>query len=154
MKRRFISIRSKFLLLLGYFLVGLIAVIFVDAWFDNAHERMDLRYQGLLQQNEYAYRIQHLVEATHSDLYRLVYQGDAEAQSRILVNNEDLLAGFEVFSTTSQEYGFHEDAFIVPENETILQKLRADIFRLDALLQSGEQDQAVHLLVHDIEPGV
>ena len=154
MSQRFISIRSKLLLLLFCFLFGLISIISVDFYFDKARQNMDTQYKELLVQSDHVDRILQLVNIMQSNLYKVIYQDNVVLQSRILADNEDLLFEFEELTTVSQQAELDEDYFFLRENETALLNLRANIFRAVALMRTGEKKQSIQLLTQNIEPGV
>ena len=152
--RRFISIRGKLLLILACFLIGLVSVISLDFYFDQVRQDMDRQVVELLAQSDRADRILNLVNVMQNNLYRVVYQDEVAFQSRILAENEDLLAEFEQFAAASQRAQLDEDYYFLRENETALLNLRAYIFRVVALVRTGEHNQAIQLMVQHVEPGV
>ena len=154
MKRRFVSIRSKLLILIGCFLFSLIVMMSSNFYFDTVRQAMDIQHEELLARRDRADRILQLVNIMQNNLYKVVYQGSVALQSKILVENEDLLIEFEEFTTASQQTDLDEDYFFLRENETALLHLRAVIFKVVSLMQAGEQQQARQLMVQNVEPGV
>ena len=154
MNQRFISIRIKLLFMLGCFLFGLLSVISLDFYFDGLRQGMELQHQELLAQGAHADKILSVVNRMQINLYKVVYQNKVELQSKILVGNENLLSEFEEFRMASQQAELDEDYFFLLENETALLRLRANIFRVVALLRAGEQKHAIQVIVQKVDPGV
>lgn len=154
MNQRFISIRIKLLFMLGCFLFGLLSVISLDFYFDGLRQGMELQHQELLAQGAHADKILSVVNRMQINLYKVVYQNKVELQSKILVGNENLLSEFEEFRMASQQAELDEDYFFLLENETALLRLRANIFRVVALLRAGEQKHAMQVIVQKVDPGV
>jgi len=154
MNRRFISIRSKLLLLLGYFLFGLTVVVILEFYFENVQQNMEVQYRRLLEQRTHSQNILYLVTSLQNNLYEVIYRDNVELQAAMLAKNEDLLTEFEDYIVTSQQTELDQDYYFLLENQSTLLKLRGDVFRVVSLIRNGEKKQAIQLLTQHIEPDI